>query len=196
MLTKLNLGVKWQEYNKEMPLRGIILLFFGQNGPFGRYFLKICPVGQGLKTSLAYCNFLADRQIIVMDREEKRFTASEASATLPLVKRIVRDILKSGKHLQACYENYEMEDHPEVLKAAKKVREHLTELEELGCYFKDWNFDIGLVDFPAIIDGERVMLCWKSDEESLQFYHGENEGFNERRTIPEHYLSSDHALKH
>jgi hypothetical protein len=27
----------------------------------------------------------------------------------------------------------------------------MQELEEIGCYFKDWNFSIGLIDFPAIL---------------------------------------------
>ena len=64
----------------------------------------------------------------------------------------------------------------------------MLELEELGCYFKDWDFKVGLVDFPAKIEGEEVFLCWKSDEETLGWYHPIEGGFQERKPIPEHLL--------
>jgi hypothetical protein len=52
-----------------------------------------------------------------------------------------------------------------------------------GAELKD--VDSGLVDFPAVIDGEEVLLCWKQDEERIEYYHGREDGFRGRRPIPE-----------
>ena len=64
----------------------------------------------------------------------------------------------------------------------------MMELEDLGCFYKDWNFQIGLVDFPAVIDGKEILLCWRSDEEKLQWYHGLDDGYAGRKLIPEKLL--------
>lgn len=63
----------------------------------------------------------------------------------------------------------------------------VAEFEQVGCSYRDWNFEYGLVDFPAMIDGHRVQLCWRSDEPSILFYHGVNEGYAGRMAIPEDY---------
>ena len=61
---------------------------------------------------------------------------------------------------------------------------NLLELDEMGCFFKDGNFSVGLVDFPSQIDGETVFLCWRSDESGLSWYHTIDEGFQGRRPLP------------
>jgi hypothetical protein len=43
--------------------------------------------------------------------------------------------------------------------------------------------DTGLVDFPAVRDGERVFLCWRLGEEDVGFYHGEHGGFSGRKPL-------------
>lgn len=119
----------------------------------------------------------------------KVFTPSEANQRLPLVRRIVTDILRKGTQLLALVEKHQKEPLPkEYYKIKSEVEELMSELESLGCYFKDWNFQIGLVDFPAIIDGEEVLLCWRSDEEEIRWYHGVDDGYAGRRLIPEHLL--------
>ena len=65
-----------------------------------------------------------------------------------------------------------------------QLDELFEEMESLGCYYKDWNFEVGLVDFPAKLHGHEVMLCWKSDEESILYYHAAEAGFDGRRPIP------------
>ena len=58
-----------------------------------------------------------------------------------------------------------------------------TELEGIGCYYKDWNFDAGLVDFPAEVNGEEVLLCWRSDEKAVEWYHTYEDGYSGRKRI-------------
>jgi hypothetical protein len=116
---------------------------------------------------------------------KQRFTPDEANRTLPLVKRVVDDILTLGRELRALAP---LQGRPDarvrlsVLEA--QIRELMAELERIGCSYKDWDFELGLVDFPAVIDGREVLLCWRSDEARLEWYHAPDAGFAGRRRIP------------
>ena len=125
-----------------------------------------------------------------METQEKIFTPSEANCTLPLVKRIVEDILEVGNALRAI--GREANPTPKQVAAYQRGADELkalfAELESLGCSYKDWNFEIGLVDFPARIDGRNVLLCWRSDEPRVEWYHAPEAGFAGRQRIPEALL--------
>lgn len=54
-------------------------------------------------------------------------------------------------------------------------------LQLKGAQLKD--LDTGLVDFPAIIDGAEVLLCWKQGEERIEYYHGLDDGFIGRKRL-------------
>lgn len=43
--------------------------------------------------------------------------------------------------------------------------------------------DQGLVDFPAVVDGEDVFLCWRSDEPEVGFWHPPDTGFSGRHPL-------------
>ena len=107
------------------------------------------------------------------------FTQQEAESTLPLVRQIVADILETAGRLR---EAEETDGDLPGLEA--ELQERLQEIEEIGCFFKDGDFSVGLVDFPAVIDGETVFLCWRSDESELAWYHPVDEGFVGRRPLP------------
>lgn len=110
---------------------------------------------------------------------KRLFTRAEAERALPLVRQIVGDILETGSRIQEL-----QEDDDELPGLQAQLEEHLHELESMGCYFKDWNFSIGLVDFPAMIGGETVFLCWRSDEDGLAWYHRIEDGYKGRRPLP------------
>lgn len=122
-----------------------------------------------------------------MTPEVKFFTPKEADQTLPLVKKIVEDILRAGKEIRDL--SIKIGAHAEedlgVIRLMDQLEDLFVELENLGCSYKDWNFSLGLVDFPAIIEGREVFLCWRSDEDGLKFYHEMEEGFTGRKAIPE-----------
>ena len=121
----------------------------------------------------------------------KYFTPIEARKTLPLVKKIVKDILDTSFQAKTIMEQMGRgaEENPEIQKLLSDIQYFMKELEEIGCYYKDWNFSIGLVDFPSIINDEEVFLCWRSDEEDILYYHGINEGYAGRKRIPNELLS-------
>ena len=119
----------------------------------------------------------------------KIFTPLQANHRLPLVKKIVTEILEKGQALRKFLEWYHGQELPqECAMLETEIEALITELEELGCYFKDWNFEIGLVDFPAQIHGQDVLLCWRSDEPFIRWYHTIDDGYPGRRLIPEDVL--------
>jgi len=61
------------------------------------------------------------------------------------------------------------------------IREALERIHSTGCIVKD--LEVGLLDFPARIDGEEVYLCWKLGEDRIRFYHRQDEGFAGRKPI-------------
>jgi hypothetical protein len=65
--------------------------------------------------------------------------------------------------------------------AAEIVR-CVAELQELGLLVKD--LDEGLVDFPALHDGEEVLLCWHLGEDEVAFWHTLEDGFAGRKPLP------------
>ena len=118
------------------------------------------------------------------------FTAKDANKTLPLVKKIVADILATGTDIrdrsERCGDGFE--NNPEYKRLFAELRELLAELEAIGCVYKDFNFSVGLVDFPGMIDDEEVYLCWRSDEPEIRYYHPIEAGYASRAPIPEQYL--------
>ena len=119
----------------------------------------------------------------------KVYTPAEANRTLPYVKSVVTDILEKAQELRertAEIENPENDEELELIQ--QDLLSLMEELEGIGASFKDWNFEVGLVDFPGKIAGEDVLLCWRSDEEIVRWYHAPGEGFAGRQLIPEDLL--------
>ena len=115
----------------------------------------------------------------------KFFTPKEAEQRLPYVRQIVADILAKGKQAQGLmilpHRTPELEKKLQELDG--QIKALTGELEAVGCHFKDWNFEIGLVDFPAIINGQEALLCWRSDEPSVAWFHGYEDGYAGRQPI-------------
>ena len=45
------------------------------------------------------------------------------------------------------------------------------------------DLDRGLIDFPAIIGGREVFLCWEQDEDDVEFWHDLNSGYAGRERL-------------
>ncbi|MCP3915612.1 MAG: DUF2203 domain-containing protein [bacterium] len=119
----------------------------------------------------------------------RTFTPAEANKTLPLVRRIVADILEKGDLLRRLGARGDVPGVRAEFEATEtELRGLLTEMESIGCYYKDWGFEMGLVDFPGTIGGEEVLLCWRSDEENVTWYHTPDGGFAGRQPIPDELL--------
>jgi hypothetical protein len=63
----------------------------------------------------------------------------------------------------------------------RALRELLGELDELGVQVKD--MDTGLLDFPAVVEGEDALLCWRVGEPHIAYWHTPEAGFAGRRPL-------------
>jgi hypothetical protein len=64
---------------------------------------------------------------------------------------------------------------------ASAIQAALERIHSTGCVVKD--IDVGLLDFPARMNGEDVYLCWRLGEDRIRFYHRQDEGFSGRKPI-------------
>jgi hypothetical protein len=64
---------------------------------------------------------------------------------------------------------------------AQSVKDSLERIEATGCVVKD--LEVGLLDFPAILNNEEVYYCWKLGEDRIRFYHRQDEGFAGRKPL-------------
>ena len=64
---------------------------------------------------------------------------------------------------------------------AEVMKSNLERILSTGCLIKD--LDVGLLDFPSIINNEEVYLCWKLGEDRIRYYHKQDEGYGGRKPI-------------
>ncbi len=127
---------------------------------------------------------------------EKVFTVEDANRTLPLVRRIVEDLVRqytrwqerlaeleivaAGTHSAS---RAEMETlQKEVQALATEIEGYVEEIASLGAETKV-PLDAGLVDFPGEIDGRPVYLCWRLGEAAIEHWHEIDAGFSGRQPL-------------
>ena len=130
----------------------------------------------------------------------KTFTLGEAQTLLPVVEALLRRAQAAGvrageleMEMQALSQRIFLLGgmHVEVTTAArrraeldKNVRETkdtLAEIEAIGVQMKD--LDKGLLDFPCVVDGKTVLLCWKLGEKEIGYWHSTEDGFAGRKPL-------------
>ena len=62
------------------------------------------------------------------------------------------------------------------------IARSVARIHEVGALVKD--LDEGLADFPALREGEQVLLCWRLGEDEVAHWHGPDEGFSGRKPLP------------
>ena len=128
----------------------------------------------------------------------KLFSVDEAEKTLPLVKRIVGDIVKTfTEREKRVLERQKLPPTPapgssseekafqlerDIDSMAVEIGRYNEELQAIGVELKDLR--IGLIDFFSRYEGRIVYLCWKLDEgETLAWWHDLQNGFRGRQPI-------------
>jgi hypothetical protein len=56
-------------------------------------------------------------------------------------------------------------------------------IDELGVTLRE--IETGLVDFPALVNGRQVWLCWRLGEGDVEWWHELSDGFGGRRPLIE-----------
>jgi hypothetical protein len=129
----------------------------------------------------------------------KLFSPERANALIPKLEPLIEELL--GKRRELAIKLLESDPalhHAEPrrprLAAARSAlpaprfaeRKHeigrlIYRIESFGCIIKD--IDLGLVDFPSMLDDEAIYLCWKLGEPRVEHWHGIEEGFSARKAL-------------
>ena len=130
----------------------------------------------------------------------KTFTLSEAQTLLPVVEALLvraqasatrseeleqemqqlvqRIFLTGGMHVDV---SAAARRRAERDKAVQEAKDSLAEIDSIGVQVKD--LEQGLLDFPSLMDGKLVLLCWKLGEPAITHWHTEEEGFAGRKPL-------------
>lgn len=130
----------------------------------------------------------------------KTFTLGEAQTLLPVVEALLRKAQDAQVRAEGL--EYEMQQlsyriflsggmHVDISAAARRRaerdkavqsgRDTLAEIDSIGVQVKD--LEQGLLDFPYVMDGKTVLLCWKLGEPAITHWHTEEEGFAGRKPL-------------
>jgi hypothetical protein len=121
----------------------------------------------------------------------RHWTPEQANALLPIVGDTVRRLRDARRRLVAHATDTARAERatatggawPGADRASDSVVVALgfDQLERLDLVVRD--LERGLVDFPALIDGREVYLCWLLDEPAVGHWHGVESGFAGRRPL-------------
>jgi hypothetical protein len=130
----------------------------------------------------------------------KTFTLGEAQTLLPVVEALLRRAQAAG--VRAAELEMEMQAlsqkifllggmhvdvtvvarrRAELDKSVQETKDTLAEIEAIGVQTKD--LDKGLLDFPCVIDGKTILLCWKLGEKEIGYWHSSEDGFAGRKPL-------------
>ncbi len=130
----------------------------------------------------------------------KTFTLGEAQTVLPVVEALLRRAQAAGT--RAGELEMEMQQlaqriflsgglYVDVAVAARRraerdksvqaAKDSLAEIEEIGVQVND--LEQGLLDFPCVVDGRTVLLCWKLGEKEIGYWHSTEDGFEGRKPL-------------
>ena len=134
--------------------------------------------------------------------KKKYFTIDEANNALPLVRAIVGDIVAKYSEVserksrldqirdprsnrergsQDLYGEELAQVEEELEKEIAQLQEFIDELEKLGIELKD--ISRGLIDFPSLMEGREVYLCWLLGEDEIGHWHEIDAGFAGRQSL-------------
>lgn len=132
-------------------------------------------------------------------KNRKVFTVEQANAALPLVRAITRDLAELSRDVidrrerlslllkgrerdkRDLYGEELAQVQEELERDTDRLQAYVEELRELGVEPK--NGPEGLIDFPAVMDGRAVYLCWKLGEPEVLHWHELEAGFRGRQSL-------------
>lgn len=132
----------------------------------------------------------------------RTFTLNEAQQLLPVLKSLLQRALDSRKRVEEIDAEFQKVNSRVMIqggvqldiaplarlraerdKLSQTVNDSLSEITAIGVQVKD--LDAGLLDFPCVVEGRVVLLCWKLGENGITHWHGVDEGFSGRKPITE-----------
>jgi hypothetical protein len=124
--------------------------------------------------SIAEVNELIPRLELIMERLQ--FRAVELRDSL---QDLADETGRPASDLEVAHLLQRWPDKRELLEDLQNL---VAQIDDCGGQFK--GLDLGLVDFPAEIDGEIALLCWQYGEKEVHHWHPLESGFSGRKPLP------------
>jgi hypothetical protein len=123
---------------------------------------------------------------------DRIFTLSEANGLIPELEQLWSTIKEGRKILIETREEVKKASAQaslgggtvvgvQYIKGLQDINGSLHAIQELGVVIKD--VEIGLCDFPFLLNDRLVFLCWKSGEEQVRWWHDIDSGYANRQPI-------------
>src|SRR5258707_4320513 len=124
-------------------------------------------------------------------RFKKHYSPAEARALLPSIRKWLERILALRGELKKCEQRLEGLIEPgrdlggslvnTWVKTLADLQDCLMEFHRREIQIND--IDRGLIDFPAIIGGQEVFICWEQEDEDIEFWHDLDAGYQGRQRL-------------
>ena len=122
---------------------------------------------------------------------QKHYTIEQARALLPRIREWLAQIHQIRRRLKTLDERIAQMLTPGVDVGGESVQSQLLLIVELQQVVREFEkreiqlkeVDRGLIDFPAIIGGKEVFLCWEQDENDIEFWHDLDTGYAGREKL-------------
>lgn len=133
---------------------------------------------------------------------QRTFSFQEAHVLLPVLKSLLKQAIDGKKLIEAIDGEFQelaqriflsgglLVDIPQFIarkaereKTAQRIKDVVAEIDATGVQVKD--LDMGLLDFPCVVGGKVILLCWKMGEEKITHWHGLEEGYAGRKLVDE-----------
>lgn len=119
----------------------------------------------------------------------KRYTVEEANALLDYLAPTLVELREKFEDAarirvavaQAAASNGGTPDRDAWANTLARVDELMERLQTWELVLRD--ISTGLVDFPAVIEGEEAFLCWRLGEPEVTHWHSPEDGFQGRRSL-------------
>jgi hypothetical protein len=122
---------------------------------------------------------------------DKHYTREEASALLPDIRLWLTRLNHLSENLERLDQSLRLLAGPgndvggdtvnNWIRTLSEMQEILAEFQSRQVFIQDMSR--GLIDFPAIIGGREVFLCWESDEENIGYWHDLETGYGGRHPL-------------
>jgi hypothetical protein len=124
-------------------------------------------------------------------RFDKHYTREEAQALLPQLRQWLQHLNELRQDLERWERRLTSLMRPgydlggdlvnQWIRTLADMRRLLGEFQRRDIQIKD--LERGLLDFPAIVGGKEVFLCWEQDEDTVEFWHDLDTGYGGRERL-------------
>jgi hypothetical protein len=121
----------------------------------------------------------------------KHYTRDEARALLPQIREWLAQLVQLRHRMAKLDQRMSKwleegrdvggDTANELARLFAQSKRVLNEFNRREIQVKD--LDRGLIDFPAIIGGREVFLCWEQDEEDVEYWHDLDAGYAGRERL-------------